>query len=292
MWKTTIILTISLILEGHVRAEEGVSCNCGIPNGDEDEVQFSVHTESPGSDYIYGGDQTRGHTYPWIVSVQDGSCGGALISARHVLTAAHCFFYRDSNIRSPIGSVGYASYKESNTMQASVSQVEINPTFNSVPHYGSDTAIVTLTEPITFGDNVRPLCLPSDPRYGRYKNQEAIAAGWGATETGRTNELKETRVHILSKRRCYRLTKRRNFTPRFQKRFELCSLGTNNVRFGTRPGDSGSVLFLRENSRYTGIAVNSRESNPDIFARITSEVYEWIKKKSNGTKDSKCEAIN
>ena len=119
------------------------------------------------------------------------------------------------NIRSPVGSVGYASYS---TKQASVSHVELNPTFNNEPHYGSDTAIVTLTEPITFGNTVRPLCLPSDPQYGQYKKQEAIAAGWGATETGTgANELKETHVQILSKRRCYRLTKRRIFTPRFQK---------------------------------------------------------------------------
>lgn len=143
-----------------------------------------------------------------------------MISNRHVLTAAHCFFYKDSNIRSPVGSVGYASHKKSNTIYAPVSRVELNPTFNNEPHYGSDTAIVTLTEPITFGNNVRPLCLPTRPGYGLYNGQEAIAAGWGATETatetGRTDELKETRVQILSNRRCSRL-RRAKRRPRFQK---------------------------------------------------------------------------
>ena len=142
-----------------------------------------------------------------------------MISDRHVLTAAHCFFVPHTNDRSPIGAVGYASHKENNSMKASVSRVELNPTYRNVnPFRGSDTAIVTLADPVNFGDDVRPLCLPSLPLWPvKYVNQEAIAAGWGETETGYVNELKETRVKILSKRRCSRLTKRWDSDRRFRK---------------------------------------------------------------------------
>ena len=38
---------------------------------------------------IFGGEEAVPHEFPWVVYLNMG-CGGALISDKHVLTAAHC----------------------------------------------------------------------------------------------------------------------------------------------------------------------------------------------------------
>ena len=134
-----------------------------------------------------------------------------MISSRHVLTAAHCFFFRNTNTRKPtIEDIGYGSQIRSDTKLASVSRVEINPTYVNYPKSGSDTAIVILTEPVSFGNDARPLCLPANPRQ-QYVGHKAFASGWGRTESGSSvNELKEAGVRILSNRKCSKLLRKKD----------------------------------------------------------------------------------
>lgn len=45
---------------------------------------------------IVGGNETLPHEYPWQVAILDAndeiSCGGSVISDRHILTAGHCVY--------------------------------------------------------------------------------------------------------------------------------------------------------------------------------------------------------
>ena len=40
----------------------------------------------------------------------------------------------------------------------------------------------------------------------------------------------------------------------FYSEFHLCSTGESSSDFGTRGGDSGTLVFLKENGRYLSIA--------------------------------------
>ena len=95
------------------------------------------------------------------------------------------------------------------------------------------------------------------------------------------------------------------FLSVFFSDFHLCSTGDTNSTFGTRGGDSGTLVFLEENGRYcsvtncyhyyssvhhlryTGVGINSFNSDPDVFAKVTQDVKEWIQSIAQ-TQDSDC----
>ena len=62
---------------------------CGLPNNPDITM---------GLGRIVNGYPTQAHKYPWMASIhlykskrnQGGVCGGALISDRYIVTAAHC----------------------------------------------------------------------------------------------------------------------------------------------------------------------------------------------------------
>ena len=58
----------------------GSECNCGTGE---------LPPRGRGINRIFGGATSIPHEYPWVVYLSNG-CGGALISDKHVLTAAHC----------------------------------------------------------------------------------------------------------------------------------------------------------------------------------------------------------
>lgn len=94
--------------------------------------------------------------YPYMVSIKVGSshnCGGSILNANYILTAAHCS-----------GSVvEYGTDKLGQGKSISVANWTRNPFYDgfTLEH---DIAVVELSTPIEFGENVRPVTLP-EPYY-------------------------------------------------------------------------------------------------------------------------------
>ena len=122
-----------------------------------------------------------------------------------------------------------------------VKNISFHHTWDGEGRYGynhSDSAILTLAHPVTFTDKIRPLCLPADVSLS-YAGETATAAGWGKTQTGSGSPvLKKVQVNIISNDQCNQPSS-----------YDLCAFGKQDDNFGTRPGDSGSLLFLMENER-------------------------------------------
>jgi len=116
----------------------------------------------PAKDRIVGGEEAAENQWPWIVALfVDDSwfCGGALISEKWVMTAAHCVedaLYFDVMAGAHNVRAGSEPHR-----------VEIT-SFNGFTHedwdhstLANDIALIELPEPIEFNDYIKPSCLPT-----------------------------------------------------------------------------------------------------------------------------------
>ncbi|GIY24001.1 ovochymase-2 [Caerostris darwini] len=175
--------------------------------------------------------------YPWIVSIMaDGGvlCGGAIISSRHVLTAAHCFMVRDASEcadatppdhcyikadRIRVGFLGQDPTAFRQTIPANTVLPHEKFDNNKLIH---DVALVQLAERIECDLYSSPICLP--PKDLQNMGQEMVVAGWGEhTPEGHKGPmvLREGRMKQISPEICRKTT---DF--RANPEDVLCMIGT------------------------------------------------------------------
>ena len=119
------------------------------------------------------------------------SCGGAVISNRVIITAAHCFETIDENHMVPFNDqkskllikLGdeYLNSPEESDVHSKVHEigsVRIHPGYNQGQHF--DIALVSTNLSITFNEMTKPLCIPQQ---AKEKNEvggfTAYLTGWG-----------------------------------------------------------------------------------------------------------------
>jgi len=151
---------------------------------------------------IIGGDSAEAGQFPWAAALFiDGAwfCGGTLISAGHVLTAAHCVdgaWYVDVQL----GSVDVGGSEDS--IMVTSFNFEIHPDWNPMT-LSNDIAIITLPDELEFTDYISPICLPTaedkvDP------GDLVTIIGWGKqSDTGSvSSSLQFVQVPVLSEDVC------------------------------------------------------------------------------------------
>ncbi|XP_039757569.1 CLIP domain-containing serine protease 2-like isoform X2 [Pararge aegeria] len=162
------------------------------------------------SDRIIGGLNAALGQFPWIVrlgyhtpgeSELDWMCGGALITDKHVVTAAHCVQNGEDFTLTTI-RVGEHNTKTNPDCELhvcappiqdrSIKAIKSHPKYNK-PEFHNDLALIVLDRPVQLNDYVVPICLPrgdqlSAPRLG----EPLTAAGWGTM-----NMTTEERAKIL-----------------------------------------------------------------------------------------------
>jgi hypothetical protein len=153
---------------------------------------------------IVGGSQISIGQAPWQVAVEavipEGGgllCGGSILDASHILTAAHCVF--DSKTEHSIPSEDFTvragtadlAAPEAEEQERLVTDVRPHPYYNYEPNSGhvnpDDVAVLTLQEPLVLGPAVAPISLVaagSSPTEGTQVN----LTGFGEENPG-TNEL-------------------------------------------------------------------------------------------------------
>ncbi|XP_055643459.1 serine protease easter-like isoform X2 [Toxorhynchites rutilus septentrionalis] len=149
---------------------------------------------------IYNGDEADLDQYPWTVLIKHNdddneifNCGGSLINKRYVLTAAHCIpniagvRLGEWDVRSDPDCIIVEGVKRCATpiIDVGIERISIHINYTRRISAGGkiDLALLRLNQDITFGNYVRPICLPAANFDIQPKpNRTMFVAGWGLTE--------------------------------------------------------------------------------------------------------------
>lgn len=151
---------------------------------------------------IVGGTQTTIQAYPYQVSMHyygSHRCGGSVITATKILTAAHCTY------RLSAGSLSVragTTYPESSGQLIAVSKINQHTGYND-NSLVNDIAVLILRSALSLSNSVRAISIPNQ---GATVNVGANGqvTGWGAQREGGgiASALRVVSVPVVSNQQC------------------------------------------------------------------------------------------
>ncbi|XP_041642482.1 elastase 3 like [Cheilinus undulatus] len=138
---------------------------------------------------VVNGEDATPHSWPWQISLQyerDGewrhTCGGSLIAANWVMTAAHCINSQLS-YRVFVGKHNLVE-EEAGSKAILPEKIIVHEKWNPIfVAFGYDIAMIKLSEPVTLSDQVQLGCVPAAGTL--LSNQyPCYITGWGRLYTG------------------------------------------------------------------------------------------------------------
>ncbi|XP_011190145.1 trypsin-4 [Zeugodacus cucurbitae] len=187
---------------------------------------------------IVNGREGRIEDFPYQVSLRRYSihvCGGAVIDAQWIVTAAHCI---ESYQKQP--RVYSIRINSSNRVKGgavvSISKIFKHPLYNSET-MNFDVALIRTEKNRLRGEFVQPIKLPTE-NTPIMDNTEAVVSGWGhmsSSEHVLSELLKYTTVKVVNQQRCFDLMKTQGVVTEAM----FCAAGRNT---DACQGDSGGPI--------------------------------------------------
>lgn len=256
---------------------------------------------------MVNGIEAKPNEFPWKVMVRrikiikktaegivtsSRSCGGSIISPKHVLTAAHCTNDKPFTNPQPAKDfqivIGEHDIGDEKEVIHEVTNVLNHNKWSWGKTLEYDISIITLKDRLTYSMKVAPICLPATTTdHDQYGGRVATAIGWGdlVYNGGTPDKLMKASMTVWGES----TTQFPTYDNCKSNTVQLCAFARDGSSVCN--GDSGSPLFLEENGRNTVIGVvtgsNDCDGNPSQFARVT-KFKEWIKDNTEGTEDSGC----
>lgn len=174
-------------------------------------------------------------------------CGGSLISAKFVLTAAHCL------ISAELGPVKLVRLGTNNLHQPADTKQDFDIA-RSIPHPDykppsayNDIALIELNKAVKYTVEVKPACLHREPDVDQTVLWLLQATGWGLTSyAGEPSViLQKVKLDLFTNEECTRSYRRqrRRLREGILSDQQVCAGGRNKER-DTCPGDSGGPLQI------------------------------------------------
>ncbi|XP_011908327.1 PREDICTED: transmembrane protease serine 13 isoform X3 [Cercocebus atys] len=218
---------------------------------------------------IVGGALASESKWPWQVSLHFGTthiCGGTLIDAQWVLTAAHCFFVTREKVLE--GWKVYAGTSNLHQLPEAVSIAEIIINSNYTDEEDDyDIALMRLSKPLTLSAHIHPACLPMHGQTFSL-NETCWITGFGKTrETDDKTSpfLREVQVNLIDFKKCNDyLVYDSYLTPRM-----MCA---GDLRGGRDSCQNNRWYLAGVTSWGTGCG---QRNKPGVYTKVT-EVLPWI----------------
>jgi trypsin len=240
---------------------------------------YAAPTETDPVENIVGGTPVNPpFKYPWLVSLQSSGshfCGGSLLNANTIITAAHCsqrsvsnslrVFANRHNLRASADSEGALAFR--------VTRIINHPQYSSGT-YAFDASIWKV-ELVSGNATLIPggVVTLDDGTFST-DGADMIIAGWGTTSSGGSSSsiLLETVVDVVNQQEC----------ARAYPRLHPSSICAARPGKDTCQGDSGGPLFVQTNGTNVLVGLTSygrgcAEPNfPGVYARVTT-FSDWVK---------------
>ncbi|KAM3857280.1 prothrombin [Diretmus argenteus] len=225
---------------------------------------------------IVGGDAAEPASAPWQVmlykrSPQELLCGASLISDQWILTAAHCILYppwnknyTSSDLLVRLGKHNRAQFERGIEKIVAVDDIIVHPKYNWKENLNRDIALLHMRRPITFTDQIHPICLPSkkvaktlmfEGYKGRVTGWGNLKETWNPSSRNLPTVLQQIHLPIVEQDTCRASTSIRitdnmfcaGFKPEDDRRGDACE------------GDSGGPFVMKnpEDSRWYQIGIVS-----------------------------------
>ncbi|XP_069313841.1 kallikrein-8 isoform X1 [Eulemur rufifrons] len=228
-------------------------------------------------DKVLGGQECEPHSQPWQTALFQGEqllCGGVLVGANWVLTAAHC---KKPKYTVRLGDHSLQS-KDGPEQEMAVLRSIPHPCYNSSSRDNShDLMLLRLRGRASLGPRVKPINLTDHcPQVG----QECTISGWGTVTSPRENfpdTLNCANVNIINQKKC------EDAYPGQVTDSMVCAGNSNGA--DTCQGDSGGPLVcggVLQGITSWGSDPCGLPHKPGVYSNIC-RYLNWIKK-TMGTK--------
>ncbi|KAK9875991.1 hypothetical protein WA026_011092 [Henosepilachna vigintioctopunctata] len=224
-----------------IRQNIGVNTQCG---------KVATHA----TPLISYGQNTMPGQWPWHAALYHSkgiqlmyTCGGTLISANHILTAAHCVTRprtnRPINPQNLLVYLGKYNLNKFGTeiQDKEVVDIYVHPEYNYSVFY-NDISILRLGEPAQFTNYVRPICLwQGSDDLNEIEGHYGTVVGWGFDHNRElSTSLMQAQMPIVSTSKC--IYSNREFFSQFTSENSFCA-GFKN-RTSVCNGDSGGGMVF------------------------------------------------
>ncbi|KAG7201535.1 hypothetical protein KM043_004286 [Ampulex compressa] len=218
---------------------------------------------------IAGGSDAGPQEFPYQVSLRFYSihiCGGALISERHVLSAAHCMCELIDEPYEELTVVTGSTNIRTGGQRHVVESVQCHPhyVFGVDDSWEHDLAVIRLTKNVILSPYQSPISLPTCDTAA---NVRAVITGWGRSDPRSIlhENLQKLSVHTLENTDC------QTYYNNTILPSQICTLEKKGL--GACKGDSGSPLV--QDGVLIGIFSWTKPcaiGSPDVFTRIYSHL--------------------